>query len=174
MTDADTDGAGHAYAGATYGGLEPVTTQAPEEPETESVVHDIPKEAIEAVANSVDFAPDPVVEAPAPPVEVPMPIEVPSAQAPQPPAPPPVSPAPATLSIKDRAYAALEKIRFRKRAKLDKILVLAAKKRSIKNDDVQLLLRVSDATATNYLNELVIAGKLKRVGSAAHAAYEPV
>jgi predicted HTH transcriptional regulator len=85
---------------------------------------------------------------------------------------PPATSAP--ISIKDRAYAALEKIRFRKRAKLDKILVLAAKKHSIKNDDVEKLLHVSDSTAQRYLNQLVQEGRLKRLGAPKHATYEPV
>lgn len=114
-------------------------------------------------------APEPVV-APPQPEETPV-IEVPKEVPPQ---PAQASQAPAPISIKDRAYAALEKIRFNKRRKLDKILQLAATKKSIKNDDVQLLLRVSDATATNYLSALVLQGKLKRLGSTSHATYEPV
>lgn len=78
------------------------------------------------------------------------------------------------VNIKDRLYAALEKVQFRKRAKLEKILVLAKAKRSIKNDDVQKLLRVSDATATNYLAQLVREGKLKRSGIRAGTVYELV
>lgn len=80
----------------------------------------------------------------------------------------------APFSIKKYAYAALEKIRFRKRAKLDKILLLAAKKNSIKNDDVEKLLKVSDATATNYLSQLVREGSLKKTGIRAGTVYEPI
>lgn len=79
----------------------------------------------------------------------------------------------APLSIKDRAYAALEKLRFKKRAKLDKVVALASKKRSIKNDDVEKLLRVSDSTAQRYLNQLMKEGKLRRVGSPKQPTYEP-
>ncbi|MBL8158752.1 hypothetical protein JNK62_04430 [bacterium] len=78
------------------------------------------------------------------------------------------------VNIKDRLYAALEKVQFRKRAKLEKIIVLAKAKRSIKNDDVEKLLRVSDATATNYLSQLVREGKLKRSGIRAGTVYELV
>jgi DeoR/GlpR family transcriptional regulator of sugar metabolism len=52
----------------------------------------------------------------------------------------------------------------RKQARLEKVVVLAAEKRVVTNDDVQKLLRVSDATATRYLNELVRQGRLKRSG----------
>ncbi len=76
--------------------------------------------------------------------------------------------------IKSRLSQALEALRFRKRAKLDKILALAAKKGKIKNDDVEKLLHVSDATATNYLSQLVREGKLKKSGIRAGTIYEPV
>ena len=110
-------------------------------------------------------------------------VEVPAASPPQESAaaPDPVQPAqasqaPATPisvpSIKDHLSEAFAALTGRKRARLDKILALAAKKHSIKNDDVEKLLHVSDASATNYLNALVKEGKLKRVRSAAHAAYE--
>lgn len=69
---------------------------------------------------------------------------------------------------------ARERIQFRKRAKLEKIAARARAEGSITNDGVQKLLRVSDATATRYLSELVRAGRLKRVGAASHARYEPV
>lgn len=69
---------------------------------------------------------------------------------------------------------ALEKIQFNKRKKLDKILALAAKRRSIKNDDVEKLLRVSDSTATRYLKQLVQEGKLKITKTRNDAFYELV
>lgn len=68
---------------------------------------------------------------------------------------------------------ALDAIQFRKKAKLDKIVAFAAQRRSIQNDDVQKLLRVSDATATRYLAELVKQGRLKMVGNPKNARYEP-
>lgn len=45
-----------------------------------------------------------------------------------------------------------------------KIMELAGKQEQIKNDQVQKLLGVSDATAERYLNELEKEGKLKQVG----------
>lgn len=77
-------------------------------------------------------------------------------------------------SIRSRLGQALEAIRFKKRARLEKILALAREKKSIRNQDVEYMLRVSDTTATNYLNELVVQAKLKRVGSGHQPTYEPL
>lgn len=76
-----------------------------------------------------------------------------------------------TQSLLARALAAIQS---RKKVKLEKILGLAAQKRSITNDQVEKLLHVSDATATRYLATLVRQGRLKRVGHPKHARYEPV
>ena len=46
----------------------------------------------------------------------------------------------------------------------DKILKLFNNKTEITNDDVQKLLGVSDATATNYLNELEQEGIITQIG----------
>lgn len=131
-------------------------------------------------------SPPPSLEVPTPSPEVPTPApaspeipptETPAPEVPQPsPAPQPLPPTnpTATITIKDRLYAALEKVQFRKRARLEKILVLAKAKRSIKNDDVEKLLRVSDSTAQRYLNQLVLEGKLKRSGPPQNAIYERV
>lgn len=62
----------------------------------------------------------------------------------------------------------------RKQKKLEKILKLAVGKRKIANDDVQKLLRISDATATRYLSQLVKEGKIKRSGLPNNAFYEPI
>jgi hypothetical protein len=69
---------------------------------------------------------------------------------------------------------ALASIQFRKKAKLEKVLKLATEKHSITNDQVEKLLRVSDATATRYLAQLVKEGRLKRTGPDGNARYEPV
>jgi hypothetical protein len=67
----------------------------------------------------------------------------------------------------------------RKEARLAKIMALVEKRKTprhgsghITNDDVEKLLRVSDATATRYLAELVRRGKLRLIGSHEHARYE--
>lgn len=67
---------------------------------------------------------------------------------------------------------AKEKIQFRKRAKLEKIMGLAREKTKITNDDVQKLLRCSDATATRYLSELAKQGRLRLAGIKKGSIYE--
>lgn len=92
------------------------------------------------------------------------------------PAPEVAPPAPAqteeSSKIKNLLIKAREKIQFRKRAKLEKIISLAQNKGKITNNGVQKLLRVSDATATRYLAELVKQGRLKRVGPTNNASYQ--
>ena len=56
------------------------------------------------------------------------------------------------------------KIQTQKQQKLEKIMKLFDTKEKITNDDVEKLLRCSDATALRYLNELVKQGKIRRVG----------
>ena len=64
------------------------------------------------------------------------------------------------------------KIQFNKQKKLERIMVLAQKKKIITNDDVQKLLYVSDATATRYLVKLVQQGRLVRAGNPRDAKYQ--
>lgn len=125
-----------------------------------------PSPANDPTPTETPAMPQPVIE-PVQPLEAPV-IHTPP-EMPQPPAA-----AAASLSIKDRAYAALEKIRFNKRRKLGKIVALARKNGRIKNDDVEKHLKVSHATATNYLNQLVLEVRLKRVGSGHQPYYEPL
>lgn len=80
----------------------------------------------------------------------------------------------AILPISARLGEAFEALRFRKKARLEKILQLAAKEGRIKNDDVEKLLKVSDSTAQRYLNQLVVQAKLRRVGHAKQPHYEPL
>lgn len=112
--------------------------------------------------------------APEPVIEPPQPEEAPVVESPKE-VPPPtqVSHAPTILTIKDRAYAAFEKIRFNKRRKLDKIVALAKEKGRIKNDDVEKLLRVSDSTAARYLKQLVLEARLFVTKKENDAWYEP-
>lgn len=55
-------------------------------------------------------------------------------------------------------------IQERRRKKLEKILEALAVKGKITNDEVEKLLRVSDATATRYLSTLEKEGKIQQVG----------
>ncbi len=80
---------------------------------------------------------------------------------------------PAQQNIKNFQSAASAKIQSNRHAKLEKIIEFAKHKKSITNNDAQLLLGVSDATATRYLSELVKTGKLKRVGKQKRPTYEP-
>lgn len=131
--------------------------------------------------------PEPVQEAPAP-VETPAPTptepETPTAQIsasePLPPEPEPIAPTPApeppqaatsvsatpapTHSVRDLLVKARATIQDRKRKKLDKILEALSAKGKITNDEVEKLLRVSDATATRYLSTLEKEGKIKQEG----------
>ena len=59
-------------------------------------------------------------------------------------------------------------IQDRKRKKRDKIMLALTTKNKITNDEVQKLLRVSDATATRYLSALEKENKIKQVGKTGH------
>lgn len=97
------------------------------------------------------------------------------APAPAPVAEPPVVAQPAPVSsVRSILAKGLETIRFRKRVKLEKIVDLARKEGSIKNDDVEKLLHVSDSTAERYLRQLVLEGKLHRSGETTNIVYKPV
>lgn len=74
--------------------------------------------------------------------------------------------------IHDLFVKAQAKIQFNKQKKLDKLAKFAQEKGTITNDDVQKLLRVSDATATRYLVKLVEQGRLTRVGNPRDAKYQ--
>ena len=95
-------------------------------------------------------------------------VSPPKSAAPAPP-PPPVPPAPhQSAGSHMRAV-----VQSRKQARLEKIMEIATHKRVIVNVDVREALKVSDPTATNYLRELVRAGRLKRNGVRAGTRYEP-
>lgn len=130
-------------------------------------------------------AADPVTQATpaaeAKPVEPPAPESVPPIEKAPNATPPPASPDSAlragsqTAAPGPRTFLqkALEAIQFRKRAKLEKIMALANKKGSVTNNDVEKLLRISDATATRYLRILVTENRLRSVGSGSLRRYEP-
>jgi len=76
-----------------------------------------------------------------------------------------------SFSFRNLLTKARETIQFRKRKKLDKIMEMLNKKEKISNNDVTLILRVSDATATRYLNILEQEGKIKQTGRTGKAVY---
>lgn len=98
-----------------------------------------------------------------------IPANEPTAPAPEPiPVPPPPTQAsiitPVVNLARDLAAKARAVIQNRKRVKLDKILAEITKKGSVTNDQVEKLLRVSDATATRYLSQLEKEGKIQQIG----------
>ncbi len=143
---------------------------------------DVPVEvavSIPAPVTELTFAPEPVLEnqhantlPPPEAVAAPVPVSEPELVSPPPP-PVPLESSPLLAPIKNLAQQALEKLQFRKKSRLEKIVALAQKKGSIVNDDVEKLLHVSDSTAQRYLGELVTTGKLRRSGSTTHIKYEP-
>jgi predicted HTH transcriptional regulator len=96
----------------------------------------------------------------------------PTEQMTQPPPQPEASVQPEPSRLRQLWQRFLESLKGRKAKRLEKILQLVREKGEITNDDVERLLRVSDKTATRYLNELVREGKLKRLGSPSHAKYQ--
>lgn len=86
----------------------------------------------------------------------------------------PVAAAPTPTPRQSSGARMRTRVQEKKRARLEKIVALAAQKRLITNNDVENLLKVSDATATNYLSELVKTGRLKRSGAPFHERYEPL
>ena len=55
--------------------------------------------------------------------------------------------------------------------KQNKILELFKNKKKITNNDVEKLLRVSDATATNYLDALEKQDKIKQIGKTGRSVF---
>ncbi len=72
---------------------------------------------------------------------------------------------PAPFTQKGLWQQYLQKTNERKRKKLDKIVEYLNKNQKISNDQVEKLLRVSDATATRYLDQLEKENKIKQVGT---------
>jgi ribosomal protein S25 len=79
------------------------------------------------------------------------------------PEPPPVV-QPSSNFVRDLAAKARVVIQDRKHKKLDKVMALFDTKKQIENRDVEKLLKVSDATATRYLEQLEKQGKITQVG----------
>lgn len=154
----------------TKGGAEPAS------PLTKGGVEQIPESSGEAapLQTSGQATPAEVQESPVP--VVPAPVEVEETKQPEPiePIAPPLTESGALSPIKNLLLKARAKIQWRRQRKLEKILELARQKGGLANQDVEKLLRVSDATATRYLSALVKASKLKMVSHPRHARYEPV
>ncbi len=72
-----------------------------------------------------------------------------------------------------RLDVSVEKRRAKKHERLEKIIAFSALRQSITNNDIQILLGVSDASATRYLTELVETGRLEKSGTRASTHYRP-
>ena len=101
---------------------------------------------------------------PAPSAPVPLTPQAPQAQSP--------AQQDQTGFIRALLAKAQAKIQFNKQKKLDKIILFAQKKKTVANEDIQKLLRISSATATRYLVKLVQQGHLARVGNPRDARYQ--
>ena len=67
--------------------------------------------------------------------------------------------------------AANAKIQATKRKRLDKIMTRLSEKGEITNDEVEKLLRVSDATATRYIQTLEKENRIKQTGKTGVAVF---
>ncbi len=76
-----------------------------------------------------------------------------------------------TNVLMDLLSRAREKIQFRKKAKLEKIMGMFDTMAKISNKDVQKLLRVSDVTAFRYFNILEKDGRIKQEGKTGHSVF---
>lgn len=65
----------------------------------------------------------------------------------------------------------LNKLGDRKSKRLEKIMQFLEQNKKIKNDEVEKLLHVSDATATRYLDELEKQNKIRQVGKTGKYTY---
>lgn len=146
----------------------PASTATSETPTMPPVATEGP---ISPVVSGSNISAPPVLE---PQNQLPAPVSAPVEPAPTPiPAVQAVAsataPNPRSLLAK-----ALEKIQFRKRAKLEKIMKFAQGRKEITNDQVEKLLHISDSTAQRYLIQLAKEGKLKRIGKDGSSLYEPL
>lgn len=62
----------------------------------------------------------------------------------------------------------------RREKKLNKIMLSFEKKNKITNDDIEKLLHLSHKTATNYLNDLIKRGRIRRLGQGSTTYYEKI
>ena len=113
-----------------------------------------------------------------PPIEESTPTEPVAPEAPiisspteSPSSPPQPQPVSSESFIKNLLVKARERLQFRKRQKLEKILALAQKKGRITNDDVEKLLRVSHKTASRYLEILEKENRIRQVGGTGRGVY---
>lgn len=145
---------------AEHVAVAPTLTPAPEP------VPVVSQEAVQQISSEITEAVQEAIVDAAAPVSKPAPASpTPAAQS---------QPAASVSSFNITAMQpqALRKKKENKRARMEKIFELRATKNVITNDDVQRHLNVSNATATNYLRELVRDGRLRRFGVKRGIRYE--
>jgi hypothetical protein len=147
---------------------------------SEAPVEPVPQPEFPAAQETSPAEATPPVE-PTPPLEQPVAEDVASVPEPvvQEASPKPkthVTGSPTAESPKPRSSRErmLTVVRARKAERLEKIVALAREKKIITNDDVQKMLTVSNASATNYLHELVKTGRLSKTGIRAGSRYHAV
>ena len=170
-----------------------------DEPQQPSVVTEpasVPESPSAPVVDPATLAqPDPVAAAPIPGEVLPA-IETPTVEANTPvqveQAPietPPISPPTVTETVAQSATVqpqaasnAVPIIALRPQAqaartnriqkKVDKIMEFVRERKTIRNDDIEKLLHVSDSTVQRYLGTLVKQGKLRNLGNRGSTHYE--
>lgn len=172
--EADTDEAPIPSADSTPTNVPPEAPEAPRDAFTPVPVEDQNGAVNEPESKEVEPPKEPEVTE----ESIPEPIQATRDE----PAPAPQTPqAPQTQSLAQQDQRgfiralltkAQAKIQLNKQKKLDKLIEFAQEKKIVANDDVQKLLRVSDATATRYLVKLVQQGRLVRLGSPRDAKYQ--
>jgi hypothetical protein len=106
------------------------------------------------------------------PADQPAPIEPliatkadpPAPLAPEVPAKPDLLPLPKPVSVAEFRARVVEGKRKKMEHRLERLITFAREKKTLKNDDIQLLLRVSDPTASRYAKILITRGILRSVG----------
>lgn len=145
--------------------LEPLS-QEPAPVISPDAIQEISQELTEVVQEAIMQAPT----AESKPEAMPEPPEAAPAASSSSPTPPSPASQP-KVSAKNRM---LTVVRARKAERLEKIVQMAHEKKVITNDDVQLLLGISDSTAARYLKELAVHGRLNATGKRGHIRYEAV
>lgn len=145
---------------------EPLSEPIPEPtPQAEASAPSEPAQPVSEVAQ--EPSPTPAEQTQSEPPEIPE-VEAPKPQA----AATAAQSVPANPALNTSPQAAREllvkaraKVQTQKQKKLDKIMVETEKHGKITNDEVEKLLRCSDATASRYLSALEKQGKIKKVGT---------
>ena len=150
-------------------GMEPALPQEPAEPASAPIEGDIP-----SAPQISDSQPTPPIPEQEPPTETQEQSSAPSIEPEQvQPAPQQSVPQAAQQRPIGEIMASLRQQKANKReVRLQKIIGVAREKGRITNNNIQKLLRVSDATATRYAHELINRGLLQKLGSRKATSYQ--